>query len=166
MTTLFGVKHPEVDVAVLVADRQTTTLNQQTGYPEGKFLRRKLWVGSEGDFCFGQSGGINQEVRDFLDEFSKGKFDLERVIKKGYFPELKRLNIKQMGRKLPDAGKLSGIILATRFDKKPKLYTCFPLGCVEERSWTIAGSGDQKINEYMNAMQVFSEAEEIGRAHV
>ena len=53
MTTVFGIKHPEVDAAVLVADRQTTSVDE-TGMPAGKFLRRKLWVSADGNYCFGQ----------------------------------------------------------------------------------------------------------------
>ncbi len=66
--------------------------------------------------------------------------------------------LKRMGRRLPDIQETSGIILVTRFNKNPKLYTCFPLGGVEERVWTCAGSGDKKISEYMQALQVMFEA--------
>ncbi len=36
MTTVFGIRLPKVNVGVLVADRQTTSLNNQTGMPSGK----------------------------------------------------------------------------------------------------------------------------------
>ena len=65
-----------------------------------------------------------------------------------------------MGREIPDIQQMSAIILLTRFDKDPKLYACLPLGKVEKRSWTCAGSGSQKINEYMEALQVMFEAKD------
>lgn len=35
---------------------------------------------------------------------------------------------------------MNGLLVATRFDE-PKLYTCYPLGRIEERAWTAIGSG-------------------------
>jgi 20S proteasome alpha/beta subunit len=84
--------------------------------------------------------------------------DIQKVIAEGKFDELRELNLKRMGYDLPDLQKLSGLVLATRFDGKPKLYTCFPLGSVKERAWTAVGTGDVKIKEYMQALEVLSEA--------
>jgi len=160
MTTVFGIKHPKIEATVLVADRQATSLDQQTGIPNGKFLGRKLWKSEDKEYCFGHAGNMDKEMYEFVQKLSSGKFDVKKITKEGYFNELRELNIKRLGREIPDIQKLSGIILTTRFDKSPKLYTCFPLGNVEERIWTCAGSGDQKINEYMQALQVFSEAQD------
>ena len=160
MTTVFAIKHPAIDSAILVADRQTTSINQQTGLPRGKHLQRKLWVSKDGNFCFGHAGGISNDTYKFIEKLREGGFDIERITKKGYFPELRRLNLKEMGRRVPDSQKISGLILATRFDKDSKLYTCFPLGEVEERVWTTVGSGEQKVQEYLHALQVRFEAED------
>lgn len=158
MTTVFGIRDPRVEAGVLVADRQTTSLDNQTGIPNGKYLGRKLWTSKDGFYCFGHSGKKDDKIEEFTQELSGGKFDVKKITDKGYFPELRKLNIQRMGRKLPDIQQMSGIILLTRFDKNPRLYTCFPLGNVEERIWTCAGSGDQKITEYMQALQIISEA--------
>ena len=158
MTTVFGIKHPSVDSGVLVADRQNTSFDQNSGIPSEKYLGRKIWIGKNNDYCFGHSGMFDEETHEFLQKFSEEYFDIQKITKKGYFPELRKLNVKRMGKKLPDISKLSGIILGTRFEKNPKLYTCFPLGSVEERVWTTVGSGDEKINEYMKALQVLTEA--------
>jgi hypothetical protein len=158
MTTVFGIKHPKIEAAVLVADRQTTTMNGQTGFPMGKYLGRKLWICKEGVYCFGHSGLRDNETEDFAQGLAQGNFDVLKIIKKGYFPELRKLNIKRMGKENPDLNKLSSFLLATRFDGKPKLYTCFPLGSVQERVWTAVGSGYPRIKEYMDAMQIFTEA--------
>ncbi|MEN7982286.1 MAG: hypothetical protein ABFQ65_02475 [Nanoarchaeota archaeon] len=160
MTTVFGLKHPEVNSAVLVADRQATSINDKTGIPSGKFLGRKLWVSNNEDYCFGHSGNRDNGTQNLVQKLSEGKIDVEKIITKKYFSELRKLNIKRMGGKFPDPQQMSGIILATRFEKIPKLYSCFPLGDVEERVWTCAGSGDQKIAEYMQALQVMSEAKD------
>ncbi len=158
MTTVFGIKHPQINLGILVADRQTTKLDDETGIPNGKYLVRKLWKSKNENYCFGHSGNRDNETEEFVKKLSGGKFDVRKITKKGYFPELRKLNIKRMGKRLPDLKKISGIILMTRFNKNPELYTCFPFGSVEKRGWTCTGSGDQKIIEYMNALQVIYEA--------
>ena len=158
MTTVFGIKHPEVEEAIIVADRQTTSVSEQTGIPSGKFLGRKLWKSKDDNFCFGHAGNRDQETYDFIQKFIVGEFDIEGITKKGYFPELRKLNLGRMGRQHPDMQKLSGIVLTTRFEKNPKLWTCFPLGEVGERIWTSVGSGDEKIIQYMDALKTLNEA--------
>lgn len=159
MTTIFGLRHPNVDAAVLVADRQTTSVDGR-GIPIGKYIGRKLWKSDDEQFCFGHVGNRNEETERLAEDLYSGKIDVEKIVNKGYFPELRKLNIKRMGRGFPDPNQMSGIILATRFSKDPKMYTCFPLGGVEQRVWTCAGSGEQKIHEYMNAINTLSEARE------
>lgn len=158
MTTVFGVKHPEVDSAILVADRQTTMTDCRTGFPAGKHLGRKLWTGKGNLYCVGHSGLIDKETEDFVGNLTEGKYNIEKIIEEKNFTELRELNIKRMGRNVPELDKLSSFLLLTRFDNKPKLYTCFPLGNVEERVWTAIGSGFPKIREYMDALTILSEA--------
>ena len=158
MTSVMGLKHPTVNATVLIADRQTT-FSDNKGMPKGENLGRKLWSSKNKNFCFGHAGNLDNELYDFIEKFAGEEFDVKKIIKKGYFPELRKLNINRMGKRLPGEN-LSGLILATRFDKNPKLYTCFPLGSVEERGWTCLGSGDQKIIEYMEALRTMQEAQD------
>ncbi len=158
MTTVLGLKHPDVKTAILVADRQATTIDERTGFPDQKYLGRKLWSSADGNFCFGHSGKMDQKMEDFVQALSNGKFDVENIINKGNFSQLRKLNIERMGKRLPDLGQLSGIVLATRFNQDPRLYTCFPLGNVEERVWTSIGSGEERVTEYMNALNVIGES--------
>jgi hypothetical protein len=156
MTTIIGLRHPEIPMGVLVADRQTTQINAQTGFPSGKSLGRKLWASEDSNYCFGHSGNRDQDTERFVQGLVQGEFDVKQIVEKGYFPALRKLNVKRMGKHLPDLGKLSSFVLATRFDEDPKLYGCWPLGAVEERVWTTVGSGDQKVNEYMDALNVLN----------
>ena len=160
MTTVFGLKHPEVEATVLVADRQTTSINPETKAPTGKLLGRKLWVSKDGNFCFGHAGNRDEQTLEFVDKLVSGKYDIEKIVSKGYFPELRKLNIKRVGNKFSDPQNFSGIIIATRFGNIPSLYTCFPFGEVGKRVWTCAGSGDEKIEEYMNALRILTEAKD------
>lgn len=158
MTTVMGITHPNVDRVALVADRQSTAIDQ-AGIPRGKYLGRKLWADPNGDFALGHSGQRDSALNDFVGAMLEGKYDIERIVERGYFPELRRLNVKRMGRHIPNLGDMSGIILATRFEGIPRLYSCFPLGAVEERKvWTAIGSGDQKVAEYMETLRIQGEA--------
>ena len=65
MTTVFGLKHPKAEVGVLVADRQTTSVDN-TGMPTGKYLGRKLWKSQNGSYCFGHSGKRDDRVEDLV----------------------------------------------------------------------------------------------------
>ena len=47
---------------------------------------------------------------------------------------------------------INGFLLATRFGD-PKLWTCWPLGKVEERSWTSIGSGSDYALNYISEQE-------------
>ncbi len=158
MTTVLGIRPKKVEVAVLVADRQVTQSDQNSGMVLGKYLTRKLWVGKDKLYCFGQAGDMNPDSQNFMKNLADGKYDVEKVVKEGYFPELRELNLERMGRRVPNNQRLSSLILATRFQNNPRLYTCFPLGEVGERGWVPIGSGEEKINQYMSALMTLGEA--------
>lgn len=160
MTTLFGLRHPKTDLAVLVADRQTTSTDLRTGFPIGKQLGRKLWVSKEGNYCLGHSGLRDNQTEDFIGNILEGRYNISEIIQQEKFEELRDLNIQRMGYEMPNPERLSSFLIATRFDNNPKLYTCFPLGKVEERSLVAIGSGSQRVNEYMNALDIISEAKD------
>lgn len=158
MTTIFGIKHPDVESGILVADRQTTIGDRRTGLLEGKHLGRKIWINKDNLYCVGHSGLRNKETEEFIENLVEGKYDIEKIVKKKYFPELRKLNIKRMGNHLPNLNDLSSFLLLSRFNNEPRLYTCFPLGSVEERVWTSIGSGYSRVQEYMDAIRVLSES--------
>lgn len=157
MTTIFGMKYPQIDYVALAADRQTT-LRTKDGQPIEKYLSRKLWRDKTQSFCFGHAGLLDNEIAEFINDLVANKYDIQKIVEKGNFEELRKVNIKKMGSKLPDPEKMFSLVLATRFEDKPKLYTCFPLGSVEERFWTTVGSGSQKVQEYMSALEIVSTA--------
>jgi len=158
MTTVFGLRHPDVEAVVLAADRQGTGFDRNGSM--FKKLSRKLYSGKSGDFCFGVAGNVNETSREFIQNLIEGKYNLTEAIKKGSFPELREINLKNLGNKIPDPQNLTGIILASRFNGNPQLYSCFPLGSVEQRIWTTAGSGDKNITEYMDALRIMNGAKD------
>lgn len=157
MTTVFGLYHPEARASVLVADRQSTLVDNQNR-ELGKRLGRKLWISKGGEFAFGHSGTVDGKMKELISNLIEERYDVEGIVGKGFFPELAQYNRDTMGDKIPDLKMLSGLIMVTRFGGDPKLYTCFPLGKVEPRAWCPIGSGSEKVDEYMNALRILWEA--------
>lgn len=159
MTTVFGLKHPKINSGVLVADRQSTVLDEN-GLPTEKELGRKLWISEDNYFCFGHSGRRDQRLEEFAYNLAQGKYDIERIISKKYFPELRKLNIARMGKEVPDLNQISGLVMLTRLNNKPNLHACHPLGKVDQMVWSTMGSGQKKVTEYMNAKKVLWESKD------
>lgn len=160
MTTVFGLTHPKIEAAILIADKQTTASDQRTGMPLEKRIGRKLKISEDKQYAFGNSGLFDEEFYKLTENLAKGEFDVEKIIKENYFKDLRELNLDRMGRTLPDPKKLSGLLLSTRFEKNPKIYTCFPLGQVETRELVAIGSGEQKVMEYFQAKQILNEGKD------
>lgn len=156
MTTIFGLKHPTINASILVADRQGTYFNK--GMPTGKILGRKLWTSKGGNYCFGHAGDYDNQTDELIQKLVSEEYCIGEIVSQKNFPALRELNIKKMGNHLPNLEKMSGLVLATRFDGQPRLYTCFPLGSVEERIWTTVGSGEKHVEDYMRALEVLTEA--------
>jgi hypothetical protein len=160
MTTIFSVNHSKENVAVLGGDRQLTYTeeNRMGTYSEKHLGSRKLWTSDDGTFAFGYSGIFDPDLETLVNDMKSGKINLAEVVKSGGFEELRNLNIKRLGRKLPDPNKQGSFLMRNRDGKKTGLYTCFPYGDVEPRDWTWIGSGSKKVEEYTNALSVQAQA--------
>ena len=51
-----------------------------------------------------------------------------------------------------DNGHMNSLLVATRYDDKPKLWTCWPLGRIEERYFTAVGSGGKHAQDYLESL--------------
>ena len=158
MTTIFGIKNQELNAAILVADKQSTANNPHTGIPIGKYINRKLHVSDDGLFCFGMAGLYDQHTHELVKKLKENKYNIQEIIEKGDFEILRNLNINRIDRQLPDYNRMTGFLMATRFDNTPKLYNCYPFGKVAEGYLVPIGSGEQKLNEYINSSIIMGEA--------
>ena len=50
----------------------------------------------------------------------------------------------------PNTHNMNSLLIATRFNKKPELYSVWPLGRVEGKVWTSIGSGSDYAGEYIS----------------
>jgi len=157
MTTIFGLRHPKVDLALLAADRQIT-INGRGQDPEKDLEGRKLCLSDNQMYAFGCSGVYDRGTASLAADMRTGKLDVEKILREGKFPELRELNLSRLGDEVPYMDRLSNFIIISRFNGDPKLHACFPLGKVEQRIWTQIGSGSSKVADYMDGLSKVSEA--------
>jgi 20S proteasome alpha/beta subunit len=75
---------------------------------------------------------------------------MEKVTSEGKFDDLVKTNLIRMGGRQWGGELTNSLILATRFDDGPRLFTCWPLGLVEERYVTGIGSGSDPALSYID----------------
>lgn len=110
---------------------------------------QKIYVDDKRRIALCMSGVYDPFYTDFLSKVLDGDINVKKAVKQGFFPELRDLNFSRWGGRVPNSEQINALLLATRFDK-PKLFTCFPLGKVEERDWTSIGSGSQYALRYIS----------------
>lgn len=146
MTTLIGIKAEKGKEGVILASdlsRTQTSWNAQGDIAyrqQTKSEGQKIYVDDQKKIALSMSGIFDNLYTDFLSQVLEGDLDIKKAVKKGFFLELKTMNEMRWEGRIPDVEYMNGLLLATNFDK-PKLYTCWPLGRVEERNWTSIGSG-------------------------
>lgn len=147
MTTLVGIVADKGPKGVILGSDLSRTQTKWT--PQGdvayrqqtKLEGQKIYVGDQKDFALCMSGVFDQLYTDFLADVLGGNINVKKAVSSGYFKEFAMLNDKRWGGRVPDTEYMNALLLATRFDNNPKLYTCFPLGRIEPRAWTSIGSG-------------------------
>lgn len=154
MTTLVGIKAEKGKSGIILASDLSGT--QTSWSAEGDVAYRqqtrseiqKIYVDNEREIALCTAGFHDQLYVDFLSKILEGEIDIRGITKRGYFPQLKNLNERRWGKKSPDLDYMNSLLIATRFDN-PRLYTCWPLGRVEERKWTSIGSGSDYASKYI-----------------
>ena len=154
MTTVVGIRIPEVNLALLVADRQTTSSRT----PEKYIYGRKVQTSKDSMYAFGHSGTRAEDLYALTEKMINGQIDMQKVLKEGKFPELRELNMSRLGNKMPNLDTLSSFLVISRFDKNPQLHTCWPMGDVEPREVTWIGSGSKGVEDHYNAHMILTES--------
>lgn len=149
MTTIFGIRHNEVNASVLAGDRQGTFPDRYEKVPLSK-----LYIDNSKEFAFGFAGSATPQLEDLTKKLQEGNINIEKIVSEGIFNELRELNIEQMGGYKINNQYETGMLLATRFGGNCQLYTCWPLGKVEPRECTYVGSGSDYIQQYLSALNV------------
>ena len=95
------------------------------------------------------TGIYDQAYIDFLNGIIEGDINIKTATEKGFLEELNKINMERWNYRVPDGEFSNGLLLATRYDGKPRLFTCWPLGRIEERVWTSIGSGSDYAIRYV-----------------
>lgn len=148
MTTLIGIRAGNGNGGVILGSDMSRT--QTSWNPQGDVAYRqqrrtegqKIYIDNKREIALCMSGTYDQHYIGFLSKVINDEVDLKKNIEERFFPELAKLNYDRWQGKVPNNENINGLLIATRFDE-PKLYTCWPLGLLEERSWTSIGSGSE-----------------------
>ncbi len=155
MTTLVGLVTKKGKSSVILgSDRNMTTTNSKddgeiTYKEETKSDRQKIYVNNDRTAVLGVTGIEDNAYAEFMGRFIEGRFNLKKIIRDGFFPELVGLNMARWDDKEPDS-HYNRFFLATRFGK-PKLYLCWQLGKVEEKPYDADGSGSEYAIDYLES---------------
>jgi len=146
MTTLVGVTAEKGKKGIILASDLSRTRTSWRPHGDVAFRQQtrsegqKIYIDNEGEFAVCMSGVFDQSYVDFLSELLEGNTDLIKNIPEGKFYELLRLNLSRWEGRIPNED-MNSLLFATRFNGKPELYTCYPLGNIERRIYTSIGSG-------------------------
>jgi 20S proteasome alpha/beta subunit len=161
MTTIVGI-HAELngEGVVLASDlNQTQTSWAQYGDVAHRRQTRsegqKIYVSDDRQFAVAMSGVFDDSYTSFLSDILKGKINVLEAIRCNSFKDFLNLNLSRFGGRMPNNDNLNGLLIATRYDNKPRLHTCWPLGLIEERDYISIGSGsDFALNHIASAKKL------------
>ncbi len=157
MTTLVGILAMKNTPAVVLASDLTATLTEWenrgdvTVRQQTKTEVKKIHIDNERNLALCMAGSYDPWYIEFLLNVQEGKIDFKEAMKSENFPALSDLNLKKMGGKKYDYEKQNLLLVASRYENSPRLWTCYPLGRVEERSWTVLGSGEKHASAYIQS---------------
>ena len=155
MTTLIGIVSDRNEPAVVLASDLSGTSFSWTS--EGDFAYRKqkryesqkIYVDDKGEVAISATGLIDSHYHHFLSDVLRGRIDIKKSVEEGDFKEVLDFHLKRWGGMVPNLDMTNSFLIETRFDNKPELYTCYPLGKIDGRYWTSIGSGSEYSLEYI-----------------
>jgi len=153
MTTIIGIEAKNGNRGAILASDLSATKTQWS--PEGDVAYRrqtktefqKICVNNDRTVALCLAGSVDKQYFSFLKEVLEGRIDIQKVVKTGSFPEFLGLNMDRWEGRIPNQ-EGNSMLMATRFGD-PKLYTCWPLGKVEQRDFTAIGSGSDYALQYL-----------------
>jgi len=156
MTTLIGIKADKGERGIILASDLSATRTEwksqgDVAYrQQSKHESQKIYVDNNREIAIATAGVFDQYAIDFLSALIDGKIDFKKAIEKGFFNDLVNLNLGRWDGRTPQSEYLTGLLIATRFNNDPKLFTCYPLGRIEEKSWTSIGSGSEYATSFIS----------------
>lgn len=155
MTTIVGIKAEKGTRGVILASDLSGTREfwDQKGdvayRHQTKSEVQKIYIDKKKEIALCPTGSFDNHYINFLSSILEGDIDIRKATETGNFSEFLDMNLGRWEGRIPTDDRNS-LVVATRFDGNPQLYTCWPLGRVEERSWTSIGSGSNYALNYIS----------------
>ena len=156
MTTLIGLVTKKDETGVILASDLTTTheswetKGDVAVRKQSQTESRKIHVSDDKNLAVSMAGLRDTNYTEFLYDLIHGKIDFQKSIKRGSFKELLDLNLSRFNGGTWQNQYTNSLLIATNYGGEPKLWTCFPLGRIEERIHTSVGSGSEDALNYIN----------------
>lgn len=150
MTTIVGIKtSADMEAIVLASDqcmmREYIITMAGGAETKGSFREdhQKIFTSVYGDFAFAISGTYDSKYNEFVDWLTKENVSIEKRLRRRMFAAFRDLNCERWDWRQADEKNKNGMLIASRFNNKPELFHCFPLGRVElvHDDYRAIGSG-------------------------
>jgi len=152
MTTLVGIAtHLGEKNIILGADTLVKwTQTDENGYETiSKSHDEKIFVDKAREMAVAVCGPLDDLSRALVGSLIDNDLDFRKILEEDTpdFEALRNINEARWGLKTPNKRRTE-LMIATRYDGEPKLYSCFSLGAIEEEFFCSMGSGEEYIMEY------------------
>ncbi len=158
MTTLIGIVAGKGNPSVVLAsDLQGTSeeWEERGDYAirrQERSEHQKIHINDANDLAVCMTGTADGPYRGFLFDLLHGKHDFREAIKASKFEPLARLNYDRFGGRTWDNNHTNTLFVATRYDNKPQLWKCWPLGKIDEMYMAAEGSGSKHATNYLREL--------------
>jgi len=154
MTTLVGIIAKKGKPGVVLASDVIATGEIRDRKGDVEFIRRqqqaasKIFLNRDKDLAIAMAGTYDDKFKEFLYDLREGNMDFEAAARDKRFESFLRLNLSRTdGRMMAETNSL---LIASRTANDPRLYSCWPLGLVQEvTSFTSIGSGSPYALGYL-----------------
>jgi len=155
MTTIVGLTSSGPKAIILASDECNTTsfiLKQKGGETQEQYRTecKKIVISEKNLFAAAACGVNDPALKEFMYRLANSDSQLNYTLLSKRFDALLELNGNRWDWKVPDSDNANSMLVASRFNNTPALYTCFPLGCVEPRDYTAIGSGSPYALQFIS----------------
>ncbi len=161
MTTLVGIEAQQGKPGIVLASDLTASIESWVDKgdvavrKQEKETVQKIYVSDDKNLAVCMTGTADLAYNDFLQALLRGEFDFKKYADEverqegAMFNEARNLTLSRWGGRLPN-NDMNSFLIATRYDGKPRLLTCYPLGITERINSTSIGSGSRYAIEKLS----------------
>ncbi len=159
MTTIIGIKAEKGEQGIVLASDLTGTHSRWTPQEDIAFREtfksenQKIYVDDKRNFVMAMAGVRDEIYLEFLSEVLREEIDFKKYAEAGFFDPLLKLHISRFDGRVWQSDLSNSLVIATRYEGVPKLYSCWPLGKIEEKVYAAIGSGSRHVYDLFSEQQ-------------